>query len=119
MDKRSARVIADTVATEVTAAFVFIFVCIYAMASTGLADVGLSKHFLEVVFVCIYAGLRFDMPLVVLFVGSVFTCRGQERVCAVFCRRWLLSVICVCACVQGQALVFVTAPGDRQGSEAA
>ena len=30
--------------------------------------------------------------------------------------RWLF---CLCACMQGQALGFVTAPGDRQGSEAA
>ena len=70
---RSARVRADTVATEVIAVFVFIFARIYAMASTDSADVGLSKNFLGVVFACIYAGLRFDMPLVVLFVGSVFT----------------------------------------------
>ena len=125
---RSARVRSDTVATEVTAVFVFIFARIYAMASTGLADVGLSRHFLEVVFVCIYAGLRFDMPLVVLFVGSVFTCRGQERVCAVFCRQWPLSVICVCMyaragtglcyCPRGQtgqrgSMTSGNAPGGR------
>ena len=88
---RSARVRSDTVATEVIAVFVFMCVRIYAMASTDSADVGLSKHFLGVgadvqatgvivMFVCIYAGLRFDMPLVVLFVGSVFTCWGQEGV---------------------------------------
>ena len=107
---RSARVRSDTVATEVSAVFVFVFVRIYAMASTDSADVGLSKNFLGVVFACIYAGLRFNMPLVVLQAGPM----GHECVCAVFSRNWPPSVVCVWDCVM-VSTCFCLCPRGQTG----
>ena len=64
-----------------------VFACIYARASTDLENVGLDERSAGVravtvateviamfVFICIYADLRFNVPLVVWVVGKVFAC---------------------------------------------